>query len=112
MRSRYLLTSTFAVMADATWSRTWSVALRFKMKRGLSVRCWIFGHDDWLRRASGRVYLECLDCGRQTPGWTTARDQTGADLHNRCGSESIGSPIGTSARHEAPRHQGDMPMAA
>ena len=55
---------------------------------------------------------ECLDCGRETPGWTMARDQTGDGLYKRCGSESIGSPIGTSARQEPLRHQGELPMAA
>jgi hypothetical protein len=27
------------------------------------------GHDDRLRRADGRIYLECDECGRVTHGW-------------------------------------------
>jgi hypothetical protein len=41
--------------------------------RRLPFKCWVFGHDDWVRRAPGLLYLECLECGRETPGWTVAK---------------------------------------
>jgi hypothetical protein len=41
---------------------------------GAALKCWLFGHDDWVRCTPGRVYLECCDCGRQTAGWAIARD--------------------------------------
>jgi hypothetical protein len=75
VRSRHLMTTALAGVAGAIWSETSRVTLRFNVKRGPSLRCWIFGHEDWVRRAPGRLYLECLDCGRETPGWTTAQNQ-------------------------------------
>ena len=72
MRSRLFMTTVFAGVVGAI-DDTSKVTLRFDLKRGLSFRCWIFGHEDWVRRVPGRLYLECLDCGRETPGWTTSR---------------------------------------
>ena len=40
--------------------------------RRLSMRCLLMGHEDVIRRDSGRMYLECFDCGRATCGWTVA----------------------------------------
>ena len=37
--------------------------------RRLSFQCAISGHDDSVRRAANRLYLECRECGRTTPGW-------------------------------------------
>jgi hypothetical protein len=37
--------------------------------RGLSLKCLIHGHDDRVRRTTGRLYLECAECGRETGGW-------------------------------------------
>ena len=37
--------------------------------RGLSLRCLMLGHDDRIQRASGRMFLECAECGRETRGW-------------------------------------------
>jgi hypothetical protein len=44
-------------------------ALRFH----LSLRCWLSGHEDFVRTAAGRLYLECMECGRQTTGWRTGK---------------------------------------
>jgi hypothetical protein len=76
VRSRLLMTTMLAGVAGAIWSDTSRVTLRFTIKRGLSLRCWFFGHEDWVRRVPGRLYLECLDCGRETPGWATSRKQS------------------------------------
>ena len=37
--------------------------------RRFTVRCLMMGHDDWVRRVPGRMYLECAECGRETRGW-------------------------------------------
>ena len=34
--------------------------------------CALRGHDMWLRREHDRIFLECLGCGHQTPGWHIA----------------------------------------
>ena len=28
------------------------------------------GHDDMRAYAGRRIYLRCINCGRETPGWT------------------------------------------
>jgi hypothetical protein len=126
VRSRLLTTTVLAGMAGAIWSQTSKVILRFNVKRGPSLRCWIFGHEDWVRRAPGRLYLECLDCGRETPGWTTSGNQpddgaTGASVEaignrpDRCGSDVIPSAVGRSGRPERPAASVDndeIPIAA
>ena len=40
-----------------------------KKIRGLSLRCLMLGHDDRIQRSSGRMFLECAECGRETRGW-------------------------------------------
>jgi hypothetical protein len=32
--------------------------------------CAIRGHDDYLHFEKNRVYLECVACGHESPGWT------------------------------------------
>jgi hypothetical protein len=124
VRTRFLMTTVLAGIAGAIWSETSRVTLRFNVKRGLSLRCWIFGHEDWVRRAPGRLYLECLDCGRETAGWTTSRNQredaaTGAkvqpigDHPDGSTSDVIPSTVGRSARPEGPAdHEHEVPIAA
>jgi len=34
-----------------------------------SVRCLFLGHEDLVRHAAGRLFLECAECGRETSGW-------------------------------------------
>jgi hypothetical protein len=31
--------------------------------------CGLHGHDDIVRFGPHRLHLECLSCGRRTPGW-------------------------------------------
>jgi hypothetical protein len=108
------MTTVLAGIAGAMWSETSRVTLRFNVKRGLSLRCWIFGHEDWVRRVPSRLYLECLDCGRETPGWTTARNQPDeGNGHDGSSSDRILSAIGRSERTEQPGgHRDEMPIAA
>ena len=124
MRSRLLMTTVLAGIAAAVWSETSRVILRLDVKRGPSLRCWILGHEDWVRRASGRLYLECLECGRETPGWTTSRSQpddgatgvkpqTIGNRLDRSGSDAIPSAVGSPERLErSPDHQNEVPRAA
>ena len=73
MRSRLLKTSVLAAVAGAIWSQMPQLTLRVNIGRRLSLKCLFLGHEDWIRRTSDRVYLECLECGRETRGWTTGR---------------------------------------
>src|SRR6478672_3087210 len=52
------------------WIQVRHAALRL---RRLSLRCWFMGHDDWIRRTPGRLFLECFECGRETQGWATGK---------------------------------------
>ena len=122
MRSRRFMTTALAGIAGAIWSGTSRVTLRFDVRRGLSLRCWVFGHDDWIRRVPGRLYLECFDCGRETPGWTTSRthcDERSStrtqaiSWPDRSGSEGVPSAVGQSRRPEEPANdQHEIPRAA
>jgi len=31
--------------------------------------CAVSGHDYWLRVGEARIFLQCADCGHETPGW-------------------------------------------
>jgi hypothetical protein len=33
-------------------------------------RCSIFGHDDELKAEGCRIYLRCVSCGEESPGWS------------------------------------------
>jgi hypothetical protein len=118
VRSRLFMTTVFAGLVGAIGD-TSKVTLRFDLKRGLSFRCWILGHEDWVRRVPGRLYLECLDCGRETPGWTTsrppsdgatsARTQAISAPPDRFGSDATPSTVRPS-RARKQRHE--IPIAA
>lgn len=122
VRSRLFMATTLAGIAGATWAGTLRATQRFHVKRRLSLRCWIFGHEDWVRRTPGRLYLECLDCGRQTPGWTTSR--TRCDEGASGGVQAISNPpdcsesdvipssAGRSGRSQQPANQHETPNAA
>ena len=32
--------------------------------------CALRGHEDYLQFEKNRVYLQCLSCGHESPGWT------------------------------------------
>jgi hypothetical protein len=66
-------TTVLAAVAGAIRIQMPQVTLRVKITRRLSVKCWFLGHDDWIRRGPDRLYLECIECGRETHGWTTDR---------------------------------------
>jgi hypothetical protein len=82
VRSRVLKTTVLAVAA-AVWTHTPRAAWRL---RRLSLNCWFMGHDDWIRRTPDRLYLECVECGRETQGWATGKshqtDGAAGDIDN------------------------------
>ena len=41
--------------------------------------CAVSGHDYLLRIGDARIFLQCADCGRETPGWRIDR-KVGAPL--------------------------------
>jgi hypothetical protein len=124
VRSRLWTRTVLTGIAGAISSETSRATLRFNVKGGLSFRCWIFGHEDWVRRAPGRLYLECLDCGRETAGWTTARTepddattgftaQASGNRPDRSAGDVIHSGVGRSGRPERPAdHVQEVPIAA
>jgi len=72
VRSGRLKTTVLAAVAGTVWTQLPQVALRL---RWLSLKCWFMGHDDWIRRTPDRLYLECVECGRETQGWATGKRQ-------------------------------------
>lgn len=34
--------------------------------------CALRGHEDYLQFDKNRVYLQCISCGHESPGWTVA----------------------------------------
>jgi len=43
---------------------------RVGLRKGL---CALSGHDYLLKTAGNRMFLQCPDCGRETPGWRVGR---------------------------------------
>ena len=93
--------------------------------RRLSLKCWFMGHDDWIRRTPDRLYLECLECGRETPGWFTKNHPgdraggafAGAPVLKHKGDSALAmvrSPMSPSAKSNCSitHHCGDMTIAA
>ena len=73
MRSRLLKPTVLTAVAGAIVTEMPQLTLRLNIGRRLSLKCLFLGHEDWIRRTSDRVYLECFECGRETRGWTTGR---------------------------------------
>jgi len=44
--------------------------------------CAMAGHDYLLRSASGRIFLQCADCGYQSPGWRIDAKIRHATVHD------------------------------
>jgi hypothetical protein len=117
-----LKTMVGAGFAGAIWSETSRVTRRFNIKGGPSLRCWILGHDDWVRREPGRLYLECLDCGPETPGWTTSRNPSddattvvstqAIRRPDRSGSDVIPAAVRRLESERPANHPDRMPIAA
>ena len=37
--------------------------------RSFCFKCLMYGHEDRMQHEGRRLYLECAECGRETPGW-------------------------------------------
>jgi hypothetical protein len=95
VRARLLKTTVLAAVAGAMWSQMPQVSLRL---RRVSLKCWFTGHDDWMRRTPDRLYLECFECGRETPGWLIENHPV-----DRAGGDFVGGPV--------VKHKGDAALA-
>ena len=40
------------------------------MESLIRLICAIRGHEDFLQFDKNRVYLQCISCGHESPGWT------------------------------------------
>jgi hypothetical protein len=120
--SRLLKTTVLAAAAAAIWTQVPQVALRRKVGRRLSLKCWFIGHEDWIRRTPDRLYLECFECGRETQGWATGKSPSEGDRGARTGPSAItqvdcSSPrLVRSRMNQSPRlglaDRGDVTIAA
>ena len=45
--------------------------------------CAIRGHDDYLQFEKNRVYLQCISCGHESPGWTVDARRPVLKFHAR-----------------------------
>ena len=70
MCSRFVKITILTAAIAAVWMQRRRPTVRLNIKRRLSLKCCLQGHDDWIRRAPDRLYLECFQCGRETQGWT------------------------------------------
>lgn len=50
--------------------------------------CAFRGHEDYLHFEKNRVYLECVACGYESPGWTVAARGPVLQLQSRRGRTS------------------------
>jgi hypothetical protein len=99
VRSRLLKTTVLTAVAEAMLTQMPQLTLRLNIGRRLSLKCLFLGHEDWIRRSSGRVYLECFECGRETRGWTTGRSpQSDRAADGRVQHE----PVNKHDNHSAP----------
>ena len=51
-----------------------------------SVICGLHGHDNMMQFGRGRMFLKCVSCGHESPGWTIRRpsaDAAAATAHKR-----------------------------
>jgi hypothetical protein len=59
--------------------------------------CALHGHDALLQFDRGRMFLKCVSCGHESPGWTVKEREV--------------RPV-TSSLHEAPRRRRFLPHLA
>ena len=97
MRSRVLKKTVLAAVVVAMQTQILQMTLRFKITRRFSLKCCFLGHEDWIRRTSDRLSLECFECGRKTRGWTTGRITS-----RRAGDAVQGEPVNKPNDHFGP----------
>jgi hypothetical protein len=52
--------------------------------------CAFRGHEDYLQFEKNRVYLHCIACGHESPGWTVDARRPVLRLESRRGKASHG----------------------
>jgi hypothetical protein len=57
------------------------------------------GHEDWIRRTPDRLFLECVECGRETQGWMTGKNHP----VDQAGDALKGTPVIKQKDNSAPR---------
>jgi hypothetical protein len=62
-----------------------------------TLLCALRGHDELLRFEKNRVYLQCMTCGHQSPGWTVEARRPVLRFESRRGK----TPTPTLARKTA-----------
>jgi len=97
VRSRVLKKTVLAAVVVAMQTQILQMALRLKITRRFSLKCCFLGHEDWIRRTSDRLSLECFECGRKTRGWTTGRITS-----RRAGDAVQGEPVNKPNDHSSP----------
>jgi hypothetical protein len=45
--------------------------------------CAVRGHEEYLHFQNDRLYLQCVACGHESPGWTTGRRKYSASSVSR-----------------------------
>ena len=45
----------------------------------ISFGCCLLGHEDFVRWTHDRLYLECIECGRETKGWPIGKSNRSGD---------------------------------
>ena len=56
--------------------------------------CAVRGHEEYLHFESDRVYLQCVGCGHESPGWTTGRRKYSAAPQARRAEKSFSASSG------------------
>ena len=45
--------------------------------------CALWGHEDYLQFEKNRVYLQCISCGHESPGWSVGERRPVLRLQSR-----------------------------
>jgi len=55
--------------------------------------CALRGHEEYLHFAGNRVYLQCVACGYESPGWTIGSRKPVLKFHARSASHATAKPL-------------------
>jgi hypothetical protein len=60
------------------------------MDRLRHMMCGLHGHDTLLQFEQGRMFLRCVSCGHETPGWEVIEPQASVTLRDGARHHAIG----------------------
>jgi hypothetical protein len=63
--------------------------------------CGLHGHDSLLQFAQDRMYLKCVSCGHETPGWELTETPPTVTVHQEVRRTALVRPQLISARRIA-----------